>query len=225
MSDIPKFKLAPSILSADFARLGEQVKEVTDAGADLIHVDIMDGHFVDGLTWGPKTIEDIKKWTHVPIEAHMMVSNPDKQIDAFVNAGTDIMTIHYEACSSLANTIASVKNSGIKMSLAINPDTDFSNIEDYLHLLDQVLVMTVHPGLPGQTFLDTSPDKISSIRKRIEEKCLNTELEVDGGINANTIAKAAKSGANVLVAGSAIYDHPDGIHNAMKSLREKLASI
>ena len=185
----------------------------------------MDGHFVDGLTWGPKTIEDIKKWTHVPIEAHMMVSNPDKQIDAFVNAGTDIMTIHYEACSSLANTIASVKNSGIKMSLAINPDTDFSNIEDYLHLLDQVLVMTVHPGLPGQKFLDTSPDKISSVRKRIEEKCLNTELEVDGGINANTIAKAAKSGANVLVAGSAIYDHPDGIHNAMKSLREKLASI
>ena len=225
MADIPKFKLAPSILSADFARLGEQVKEVTDAGADLIHVDIMDGHFVDGLTWGPKTIEAIKKWTHVPIEAHMMVSNPDKQIDAFVNAGTDIMTIHYEACSSLANTIASVKNSGIKMSLAINPDTDFSNIEDYLHLLDQVLVMTVHPGLPGQTFLDTSPDKISSVRKRIEEKCLNTELEVDGGINANTIAKAAKSGANVLVAGSAIYDHPDGIHNAMKSLREKLASI
>ena len=225
MADIPKFKLAPSILSADFARLGEQVKEVTDAGADLIHVDIMDGHFVDGLTWGPKTIEAIKKWTHVPIEAHMMVSNPDKQIDAFVNAGTEIMTIHYEACSSLANTIASVKNSGIKMSLAINPDTDFSNIEDYLHLLDQVLVMTVHPGLPGQTFLDTSPDKISSVRKRIEEKCLNTELEVDGGINANTIAKAAKSGANVLVAGSAIYDHPDGIHNAMKSLREKLASI
>ena len=225
MADIPKIKLAPSILSADFARLGGQVKEVTDAGADLIHVDIMDGHFVDGLTWGQKTIEDIKKWTHVPIEAHMMVSNPDKQIDAFVNAGTDIMTIHYEACSSLANTIASVKNSGIKMSLAINPDTDFSNIEDYLHLLDQVLVMTVHPGLPGQKFLDTSPDKISSVRKRIEEKCLNTELEVDGGINANTIAKAAKSGANVLVAGSAIYDHPDGIHNAMKSLREKLASI
>ena len=225
MADIPKIKLAPSILSADFARLGEQVKEVTDAGADLIHVDIMDGHFVDGLTWGPKTIEDIKKWTHVPIEAHMMVSNPDKQIDAFVNAGTDIMTIHYEACSSLANTIASVKNSGIKMSLAINPDTDFSNIEGYLHLLDQVLVMTVHPGLPGQKFLDTSPDKISSVRKRIEEKCLNTELEVDGGINAETITKAAQSGASVLVAGSAIYDHPDGIHNAMKSLREKLASI
>ena len=153
MASLPKIKLAPSILSADFARLGEQVKEVTDAGADLIHVDIMDGHFVDGLTWGPKTIEDIKKWTHLPIEAHMMVDNPDKQIDAFVNAGTDIMTIHYEACPSLTNTIASIKNSGIKMSLAINPDTNFSNIEDYLHLLDQVLVMTVHPGLPGQKFL------------------------------------------------------------------------
>ena len=113
----------------------------------------------------------------------------------------------------------------MKMSLAINPDTNFSNIEDYLHLLDQVLVMTVHPGLPGQKFLDTSPDKIASVRKSIEEKCLNTELEVDGGINAETITKAAQSGASVLVAGSAIYDHPDGINNAIKSLREKLKSL
>ena len=225
MNNTYKIKLAPSILSADFARLGEQVKEVTDAGADLIHVDIMDGHFVDGLTWGPKTIEDIKKWTHVPIEAHMMVDNPDKHISAFINAGTDIITIHYEACPSLDFTISSVKQYGVKMSLAINPKTDFSKIENYLPLLDQVLVMTVHPGLPGQTFIEASAQKIAIIRKTIEEKQLTTELEVDGGINAHTAPIAAKAGASVLVAGSAIYDHPNGINNAIKLLREKINSL
>ena len=218
-------KLAPSILSADFARLGEHVAEITRAGADLIHIDIMDGHFVPALTWGPRTVEAIKKWTHLPLDVHMMVEQPERHIASFLDAGADIVTVHAEACTQLHWTIAQIKERGAKASVAINPGTSLMVIEETLQWLDQVLVMTVNPGLPGQKFIPESPQKIARVRRFMDEIGIQAELEVDGGINAETAPLVARAGAQVVVAGSAVFDHPDGIEAAIRLLKERLASV
>ena len=218
-------KLAPSILSADFARLGEHVAEVTRAGADLIHVDIMDGHFVPALTWGPRTVEAIKKWTHLPLDVHMMVEQPERHIASFLDAGADIITFHAEACTQLHWTIAQIKERGARAGVAINPGTSLMAIEEALQWLDQVLVMTVNPGLPGQKFIPESPQKIARVSQFMDERGIQAELEVDGGINAETAPLAARAGAQVVVAGSAVFDHPDGIEAAIRLLRERLALV
>ena len=218
-------KLAPSILSADFARLGEQVAEVTRAGADLIHVDIMDGHFVPALTWGPRTVEALKKWTNLPLDVHMMVEQPERHIVSFLDAGADIITVHAEACNQLHWTIAQIKERGAKAGVAISPSTSVTAIEEALQWLDQVLVMTVYPGLPGQKFIPESPQKIAQVRQFMEQRQIKAELEVDGGVNADTAPLVAKAGAQVVVAGSAVFDHPDGIEAAIRMLKERLASV
>ena len=224
MADKATIKLAPSILSADFARLGEQVAEATRAGADLIHVDIMDGHFVPAITWGPRTVEAIKKWTHLPLDVHMMVEQPERHIASFLDASADIITVHAEACTQLHWTIAQIKERGAKAGVAINPGTSVIAIEGALQWMDQVLVMTVNPGLPAQKFIPESPQKIARVRHIMDQRGITAQLEVDGGINADTAPLVAKAGAQVVVAGTAVFDHPDGIEAAIRILKERLAS-
>ena len=222
MADIDSIKLAPSILSADFARLGEHVAEVTKAGADLIHVDIMDGHFVPAITWGPRTVEAIKSWTHIPLDIHMMVEQPERHIASFLDAGADIITVHAEACTHLHWTISQIKNHGAKAGVAINPSTSIMSIEDAMQWIDQILVMTVNPGLPAQKFIPESTRKIARVRHFMASRELHPQLEVDGGINFETAPLVAEAGAQVVVAGSAVFDHPDGIESAVRQLKKQL---
>ncbi|MBI4282264.1 MAG: ribulose-phosphate 3-epimerase [Chloroflexi bacterium] len=217
-------KIAPSILSADFARLGEQVAEATRAGADYIHVDIMDGHFVPALTLGPRTVEAIKRWTHLPLDVHLMIEEPERHIASFLDAGANILTVHAEACTHLHWVLAQIKERGAKAGVAINPGTSVIAIEGALQWVDQVLVMTVNPGLPSQKFIPESPRKIARIRDILNARGVHAELEVDGGINATTAPLVARAGAQVVVAGSAVFEHPDGIEAAIRLLKERLAS-
>lgn len=218
----PHIKIAPSILSADFSRLGEQVKEAADGGADMIHVDIMDGNFVPNITMGPVIVEAIRRWTDIPFDLHMMISNPGEYIPYFADAGADIMTVHAEACTHLHRVVHQIKEAGKKASVAINPATPLSAIEEVLPDLDQVLIMTVNPGYGGQSFIDSMLPKIARLRAKLDELGLSTDLQVDGGINLNTIASAVDSGARVLVAGSAVYNKNMSVAEAISGLRAQI---
>ena len=218
MSEI---KLAPSILSADFARLGEQVHEATEAGADYIHVDIMDGHFVPNITIGPDIVRSIRPWTDIPIDVHMMVQEPGRYISQVVDAGADIITVHAEACVHLHKTVHQIIEANVKPSVAINPGTPVSILEDVISDLSQVLVMSVNPGLGGQSFIENSLDKISRMQKLILETGSNTEIEVDGGIKADTVARVVSAGANVLVAGSAVFNDNVTVAESIRDIRSR----
>ena len=214
-------KIAPSILSADFSRLGEEVAAVTSAGADYIHVDVMDGHFVPNITIGPLVVEAVRRSTHLPLDVHLMISNPDLYLQDFVKAGADIIGVHVEVLPHLHRTIQRIKELGVKVSVTLNPATPLVTLEHILDQVDQVLLMTVNPGFGGQDFIASVLPKIQTLREIIDERGLAVELEVDGGINVGTIAEVARAGADVFVAGSAVFSTPD--YSATVSMfREKI---
>ncbi len=213
-------KLAPSILAADFARLGEQVKEADAAGADYIHVDVMDGHFVPNITMGPLVVAAVRPLTRLPLDVHLMIDSPEKFIADFASAGADIITVHQEACVHLHRVVEQIKQTGKRAGVAINPATPVETLEEILPFVDLVLVMTVNPGFGNQSFIETMPQKIAAMRKMIDERGLNVELEVDGGIHRETAPIAVNAGAQVLVAGTAIFGARTGVGEAIKELRE-----
>ncbi|CEG24927.1 ribulose-phosphate 3-epimerase [Peribacillus castrilensis] len=202
-------KIAPSILSANFARLGEEIKDVERGGADYIHVDVMDGHFVPNITIGPLIVEAIRPVTNLPLDVHLMIENPDQYIGAFAKAGADLLSVHVEACHHLHRTIQHIKSEDMKAGVVLNPHTPVSMIEHVIEDVDLVLFMTVNPGFGGQSFLHSVLPKIKQIAAIVEKRKLNVEIEVDGGVNIETAKLCIEAGANVLVAGSAIYNQKD----------------
>lgn len=221
-----KIKIAPSILSADFARLGEQVQEAIEAGSDLIHVDVMDGHFVPNLTLGPAilaALRPIARASGIPLDVHLMIEQPERMIPEFAQAGADILTVHVETCPHLHRTVQQIKELGARAGVTLNPATPLSSLEEILPFVDLVLLMSVNPGFGGQSYIPTSTDKIARLRQMLRSRGLDqVELEVDGGIKDSTIAQAAKAGASILVAGSAIFNSKASIAANLQALRERL---
>ena len=212
-------KLAPSILAADFARLGEQVAEAERAGADRIHVDVMDGHFVPNITIGPVVARSLRPVTRLPLETHLMISDPDKYLEPFAEAGSDAFLVHWEGNNNLHRTVQRARALGKRVGVVINPATPAEVLEEILPDVDQVLVMTVNPGFGHQHFLETTLPKIRRVREMIDEIKPGCDLEVDGGIDAKTAPLVVEAGANVLVAGSSIFGDREGVAAAMGRLR------
>lgn len=202
---MPKTFIAPSILSADFARLGEEVRAITDAGADYIHVDVMDGHFVPNLTIGPDVVRAIRPHSSLPFDVHLMIEHPECYLKSYADAGADIITVHAEACTHLHRTLQSIQSLGKKAGVSIVPTTSEETLKYIMDIADLILVMTVNPGFGGQQFITSQLKKIYRLREMINTSGREILLEVDGGINSNTARKAVEAGANVLVAGSAVF--------------------
>lgn len=197
--------IAPSILSADFTRLGDEIKAVEKGGADWIHIDVMDGQFVPNISYGPIIVEAAKKVTSLPLDVHLMIVTPDQRIPDFVSAGADLISVHAEACIHLNRTLQLIKESGVKAGVALNPATSLSTLEWSLDYLDFVLIMSVNPGFGGQKFIPSSIDKIKALKKMIDDRGLDIRIQVDGGVNRSTIKQVSEAGADVFVAGSAIF--------------------
>lgn len=211
-------KIAPSILSADFSNLADDIRKVEDAGVDMLHIDVMDGHFVPNITIGPPVVASLRNRTKLPFDVHLMISEPDRYIDSFIKAGADIISIHAETCRHLDKTISTIKSHGIRAAVALNPATSLSVLDYVLDEIDMVLIMTVNPGFGGQVFIKRMLDKIWDLKRIIELKKLTLDIEVDGGVNLENAKELICAGANVLVAGSAIYKSRD-IREAVSSLK------
>jgi ribulose-phosphate 3-epimerase len=212
-------KIAPSILSANFARLGEQVREAEAGGADWIHVDVMDGHFVPNITIGPLIVQAIRPVTNLTLDVHLMIEQPERYLSDFARAGADLITVHVETCPHLHRTIQQIRELGCKTGVTLNPATSLSTLAEILPEVDLVLVMSVNPGFGGQAYIPSSTAKIARLRSMLDEIGSQAELEVDGGINANTIAEVAEAGATMLVAGSAIFNDRASIAENIRQLR------
>ncbi len=198
-------KISPSILSADFSILGDEIKSLEKAGADLIHVDVMDGHFVPNITMGPPIIKMVRKCTKLPFDVHLMISPVEKYIKAFAEAGADIITIHPEATDNLKRAVGAIKSLGKKAGVSLNPKTPISALMDVINDIDLILVMSVNPGFAGQSFMGEVLPKVTDLRKMINDKKLKIDIEIDGGINFETAPLAVKAGANILVSGTTIF--------------------
>jgi len=201
--------IAPSILSADFSKLGDEIKSVEEAGADWIHVDVMDGHFVPNITIGPLVVEATRRVTSLPIDVHLMIENPDRYIKDFTKAGADLISVQVEACVHLNRTVQMIKESGLRAGAVLNPSTPLSSIEWILEDVDFIMIMSVNPGFGGQDFIPNSLDKVGALRRMIRDRGLATLIEIDGGVNEKTIKNLSDAGVDVFVAGSAIFKSPD----------------
>ena len=213
-------KLAPSILSADFARLGEEIKAVEEAGAEVIHIDVMDGHFVPNLTLGPVVVKSIRHFSKLPFDVHLMIQNPDQYLEAFAQAGADWISVHVETCPHLHRTISHIKSLGKKAGVVLNPATPLESLDYILEEVDYVLVMSVNPGFGGQSFIPSALRKVRTLKEIIRERRLEVFIEIDGGVNLETIGEVVRAGAEVLVAGSAIFGTQD-YRATIKALRQK----
>ena len=218
-------EICPSILPADFSRLGLELEALEEAGADRIHWDIMDGNFVPNLTIGPDTVASCRKSVEIPFEAHLMVEDPDLLSPMFIEAGCELIMVHVESVRHLDRTLNVILNSGAKAGVTLNPSTPIESIVNVLHLVDQVLIMSVNPGFGGQKYLVSQEEKIRLLSNIISERDLSVNIEIDGGINESTIGQATKAGANVFVAGSAVFNHPDGPEEAIQNLRKIASSV
>jgi ribulose-phosphate 3-epimerase len=215
-------KIAPSILSADFAKLGEDVAAVAAGGADWIHIDVMDGHFVPNITIGPLITEAVKRVTDLPLDVHLMIEAPDSYIDAFAQAGADLITVHVEACRHLHRTVQRIREVGVKAGVAINPGTPIESIGEVAHDLDLVVIMSVNPGFGGQVYIERSTEKVSQARAMLDGIGSAALIEVDGGVGASNARRVAAAGADVLVAGSAVFGHADGPSAGVRAIRTAL---
>jgi ribulose-phosphate 3-epimerase len=209
MNSMQEFMMAPSILSADFSRLGEEIKAVEKAGADIIHVDVMDGHFVPNITIGPPVVASVRKITELPLDVHLMISDADRYVEDFAKAGADWITVHVEACPHLHRTVSRIKELGKKAGAVLNPATPLGSLDEILPEIDLVMLMSVNPGFGGQSFIRSSIKKIKTLRKMIVERGLEVGIEIDGGVSPATIADVAGAGANIFVAGSAVFGQQD----------------
>jgi ribulose-phosphate 3-epimerase len=219
-------KIAASILSADFARLGEQIGEAVAAGADWIHVDVMDGHFVPNLTIGPPILRALRPITDLPLDVHLMIDQPDRLIPEFARAGADVLTIHVETCPHLHRTIQHIKELGVKAGVTLNPATPLTVLQEILPDVDLVLIMSVNPGFGGQSYIPFSTDKIARLRRMLDERGLTgVELEVDGGIKSHNVAEVVAAGASVLVIGSAIFNRQASVAENIATLRGQIGSV
>ncbi len=216
-------KLAPSILACDFGRLSEEIAAVERGGADWIHVDVMDGHFVPNLTFGPLVARAARRTTRLPLDVHLMIEAPDRYLEAFAEAGADVLTVHQEACPHLHRTLQRIHELGVKAGVALNPATPLESVSEVLRLTDLLLIMSVNPGFGGQVYIPQSTDKVRRARALLDAADSGAELEVDGGVDAKNAAELEAAGATVLVAGSAVYGHPSGPKGGVEAIRAALA--
>ncbi|HUK57317.1 MAG TPA: ribulose-phosphate 3-epimerase [Nitrospiria bacterium] len=216
-------KIAPSILSADFAHLAEEIAKVTEAGADMIHVDVMDGHFVPNFTIGPPIVKAIRRATRLPLDVHLMMTNPEDFIQDFIKAGSNYITVHVETCPHLHRTIQSIKEEGVKAGVTLNPATPLSSVEEILGDVDLLLIMSVNPGFGGQSFIPSALEKLRAARRMIDQHGAKAELEIDGGIKVENVATIAQAGADIFVSGSAIF-HSKDYKDTIQKMRAAIGS-
>ena len=217
-------KISPSILPCDFGRLADEIKAVEAGGADWIHIDVMDGHFVPNITIGPVITEGARNAAEVPLDVHLMIEAPERYLEVFAKAGADILTVHQEACKNLAPTIARIRELGVLAGVAVNPDTPLEDVQHVLKDVDLLLVMSVHPGFGGHAYIPSSTSKVRRARQMLDGLGSDAELEVDGGIDEGNAAEVAGAGATVLVAGSAIYGHPQGPVDGVRAIRRAVGA-
>jgi ribulose-phosphate 3-epimerase len=218
-------RIAPSILSCDFSRLGDEIREVEAGGADWIHVDVMDGHFVPNITIGPVVTAAARRSTGLPLDVHLMIEQPERYIEAFAKAGADVLTVHAEVCADLPRTVARIRTLGVRAGVAVNPSTPLERIRSVAAAIDLLLVMSVNPGFGGQAYIDGSTEKLAQARRLLDELGSAAELEVDGGIDAGNAEEVVRAGATVVVAGSAVYGHPEGASEGVRAIRRALTPL